>query len=110
MARALLITRPEHDEATHYLSKWSQQIIDMAKDKNVNVIDLHRDKANRARVIGTLKKNVAKLVVFNGHGSDRCVHGHNNEIILKENDSVAVKGKLFMLVLVGLQGTWERIL
>ena len=66
----LLITRPEHDPATHCLSKWSEKIIDAAKKKNINVIDLHRKKANRDRVAGTLKKGIAKLVVLNGHGSD----------------------------------------
>lgn len=94
MARALLISRPEHDEPTHYLSKWSQQIIDMAKQRKVGVIDLHREKANRNRVIGTLEKTAAKLVVFNGHGNDNCIHGHNDEIILKGNDNTAMQGKI----------------
>jgi len=31
---------------------------------------LHREKANKERVVGTLEKTNAKLVVFNGHGSD----------------------------------------
>ncbi|MCX5696001.1 MAG: hypothetical protein NTW18_05050 [Candidatus Omnitrophica bacterium] len=90
----LLITRPEHDEATHYLSKWSEQIIDIAQKKNVKVIDLHREKANRNRVIGILEKTGAKLVILNGHGSDISVHGHDNEVILKEDDNKAIKGKI----------------
>ena len=89
----LLITRPEHDPATYCLSKWSEKIIDVAKKKNINVIDLHRGKANRSRVAGTLKKGIAKLVVLNGHGSDSTVHGHDNEIILKEDDGDVVKDK-----------------
>jgi len=94
MGGTLLITRPEHDEPTYYLSKWSEQIIDKAKNKNVKVIDLHRDKANRGRVIGILEKRKPKLVVLNGHGSDISVYGHDDEIILKENDSEAMKGKI----------------
>ena len=90
----LLITRPEHDPATHCLSKWSEKIIDAAKKKNINVIDLHREKANRDRVAGTLKKGIAKLVVLNGHGSDSTVHGHDNEVILKEDDGDVVKDKI----------------
>ncbi len=90
----LLITRPEHDPATHCLSKWSEKIIDAAKKKNINVIDLHREKANRERVAGTLKKGIAKLVVLNGHGSDSTVHGHDNEVILKEDDGDVVKDKI----------------
>jgi len=58
MGKTLLITRPEHDAGTRYLSKWSEKIIDIAKDKGINVIDLHREKAGRDRVIGTLEKYV----------------------------------------------------
>ena len=90
----LLITRPEHDAATHCLSKWSEKIIDIADKKNIKVIDLHREKANRGRVAGILKKGIAKLVVLNGHGSDTSVHGHDNETILKEDDSDVVKDKI----------------
>lgn len=94
MAGTLLITRPEHDKVTHYLSKWSEPIINRANAKKVAVIDLHREKACRDRVIGTLKKNRPRLVVFNGHGSDNTVHGHDNEIILNDSDGEAVKGKI----------------
>lgn len=94
MGETLLITRPEHDASTYYLSKWSEKIIDKAKDKSINVIDLHRKKANRDRVIGILKKRGPKLVILNGHGSDISVQGHNNEIILKEDDSEAIKDKI----------------
>ena len=94
MGRTLLITRPEHDSGTNYLSKWSEEIIDLAEDKSIKVIDLHREKANRDRVIGTLEKTGTKLVVLNGHGSDNSVHGHNNEVILKEGDTRAVKDKI----------------
>ncbi len=91
----LLITRPEHDASTYYLSKWSEKIIDKAKDRSIDIIDLHREKANRGRVIGTLEKRCPKLVVLNGHGSDNSVKGHNNEPILKEDDSEAIKDKIF---------------
>lgn len=94
MGPALLITRPEHDLGTTYLSKWSKKIIDLAEDKGIKVIDLHREKASRDRVIGTLEKTGTKLVILNGHGSDNSVHGHNNEVILKEGDTRAVKDKI----------------
>jgi len=94
MKRTLLITRPEHEAPIYYLSKWSEKIIDIAKDKGIDVIDLHRKKANRDRVIGTLEKRGPKLVVLNGHGSDISVQGHNNETILREEDSKAVKDKI----------------
>jgi len=94
MRGSLLITRPEHEPAMRYLSRWSEKIIKEAKEKGVNVIDLYRNKANRKRVIGILEKRNPKLVVFNGHGSEFFVAGHNNEIILNNNDRKAVNSKI----------------
>lgn len=90
----LLITRPEYDITTRYLSRWSEKIIKKAESKGINVIDLWRGKANRKRVIGILEKRNPRLVFLNGHGKDNCVTGHNNEIILKDNDKKAVNSKV----------------
>jgi len=94
MDKTVLITRPEYDAPTLYLSKWSEKIIDEAKAKGIKVIDLHRDKANKKRVVGTLEKTNTKLVIFNGHGSDIAVYGQDNEAILETSDAKAVKDKI----------------
>lgn len=94
MNKTLLITRPEHDPATRYLSRWSEEIIKKAEEKGINVIDLFRNKANRKRVIGTLEKRDPGLVVLNGHGSESSVEGHDNETILKESDKKVVESKI----------------
>jgi len=94
MAQSLLITRPEHDPTTFYLSQWSKTIIEEAKRKGIKVIDLHRKKANRKKVIGILEKRNPKLVILNGHGDDSSVAGYNDEIILKEGDKKAVESKI----------------
>ena len=90
----LLITRPEHDVTTHYLSRWSKKIIEKAKSKGMDIIDLWREKANRKRVIGILEKRDIKIVFLNGHGKDDCVAGHDNEIILNDGDKKAVNSKI----------------
>lgn len=94
MEKTLLITRPEHDVTTHYLSKWAGKVVEEAKRKGIDTIDLFRDKANRNRFIGILKKRKPKLLVLNGHGNDNSVMGHNNEIILQSDDGEALKGKV----------------
>ena len=86
MNKFLLITRPEHDQTTRYLSYWSKKIIEEAEGRGVSVIDLHKKKANRKRTIGILKKKSPELILFNGHGNENCVTGHDNEPILTEND------------------------
>lgn len=94
MGQSLLITRPEHDATTLYLSQWSKTIIEEAKRRGIRVIDLHRKKANRGRVIGILEKRSPKLAVLNGHGNENSVGGHDNEIIIKERDIKALESKI----------------
>ena len=40
MSKSFLITRPEHDDTTHYLSYWSKELIEIAKKKRIAVFDL----------------------------------------------------------------------
>jgi hypothetical protein len=94
MGKSLLITRPENDDTTYYLSQWSTEIIKEAKQKGIEVIDLYRDKANRKRVIGILEKKSPGLVFLNGHGGEDFVAGHDNEIILKDSDERALPSKI----------------
>ena len=91
----MLITRPEHDKTTHYLSNWSKEIIDIAEDKNIKVFDLNREKAIRTNVEVRLRKLSCNLTFFNGHGDFNVITGHNNEpiIIGGENEGL-LKSKI----------------
>ncbi|MBI4453455.1 hypothetical protein HY636_02320 [Candidatus Woesearchaeota archaeon] len=95
MITACLITRPEHDDTTYYLSKWSENIITFANNKNIKIFDLHRDKANKIEVESRLKKSPCILVLLNGHGDYQLVAGHNNQplIISGENEAL-LKSKI----------------
>ena len=94
MGNSLLVTRPEDDPGTRYLSKWSEKIIDEAKRKSITVYDLKRDKANKKRVVGILENRNPKLVVLNGHGSEDSVTGHATEILISKADHNAIKDKI----------------
>ena len=91
--KSILITRPEHDLTTRYLSKWSVEIVDEAKAKHNDVVDLQGDKATRVRFISTLEKRNPRFVFLNGHGDEHTVCGHDDDILLNEED-VAVQGKI----------------
>ena len=79
----ILITRPEHDPLTRHLSYWNTKIIEIAKKKGFDVIDLHQRKANRKDFEGRIKKVNPALVLLNGHGDNFSVCGHDNEVLVK---------------------------
>jgi len=86
----MLITLPDFDETTSYLSAWSEDIIRTAERNNIRPIPIRGRKVTRSRVEAALKKHNPSFICFNGHGSDIAVGGHDNEplITLGKNDSL----------------------
>jgi len=51
----MIVTRPQYDVTTKYLSVWAGEVINFAKKKRIEVIDLLKDKANRNDFAGRVK-------------------------------------------------------
>ena len=79
----ILITRPCHDDTTAYCHEWSKEIIDFADKKNVKLHDLRKEKANKEELESRVSKFQPKLLIFNGHGSDEEICGHDNKTLVK---------------------------
>ncbi|MDI6738386.1 MAG: hypothetical protein QME12_07800 [Nanoarchaeota archaeon] len=77
-----LVTRPEHDDTTHYLSSWAKQIMVCAENHGLQIIDLNRERAVKAEFEGKINAGNPCLVMLNGHGGDNLVAGHKNEPLL----------------------------
>ncbi len=88
MSFSCLITRPEHDDTTFYLSNWCKESFRLAEEKGADVQDLHREKANKKEFESRISKSCPELVVFNGHGNENEVTGHKNQelISIKSED------------------------
>src|SRR3989344_407855 len=63
MDKTMLITRPEHDLTTRYISKWSEKIIEVAQEKQMEIIELKKERVTKENVLGRLKKN-AKILML----------------------------------------------
>lgn len=83
MNKILLITAPDHDITTRYLSAWSGKIFELADKKNIQVINLKRKKANIKELKSRLLKMKPLFIVFNGHGSNSCITGYENKILIQ---------------------------
>ncbi len=82
-----LITRPEHDNTTHYLSNWSKETIISARERRIKVLDIHREKAIKSNVESGINKLSPTLIVFNGHGDDNTITGHKNQPIITAGEN-----------------------
>ena len=91
----MMITRPEHDPTTKYISCWSTIVLEAAKKAKIECVDLWRKKANRKDFEGRMRKLEPSLVVIQGHGNAQTITGHDNEPLVTagENESV-LAGKI----------------
>ena len=86
----MLVTLPEHDLATLYSSKWSKEVIDVAERNGIHVTSIEGSNVTRNRVERAITSNKPMFLMFNGHGSDSMIAGHDFEpiIILGDNDNL----------------------
>ncbi len=95
MRGILLVTRPDYDYATRYLSTWAKKIVDFAEQKGKTVLDLEKKKANRKTFESMLIKQRPSLVFLNGHGNETCVTGHDNEpLVVSDDNENLLEGKI----------------
>lgn len=79
---------------THYLFYWAGLLIDEAKKRGVNFIDLEKERANKKNVCSYLSKKPITIVILNGHGNSEAVAGQDNEVLLSVGDGCELlKGK-----------------
>lgn len=99
MNRCLLLTRPNSDRATRQISFWAQEVIDLAKEKGDDVLDLDGRKANRKDFEGRTQKRNPSFVFLIGHGNESIVAGQNDEpvVVAQENASILSKKIVYAL-------------
>jgi hypothetical protein len=95
MPKRMLVTLPEHDMTTYYISRWGSISIAHAKEQGISVTELGGEKANRQNVEGYLSKLQFNVVLLNGHGNDKTVMGHDNHpVIMYEVNESSLKGTI----------------
>ena len=96
MSKILLITRPNYEHTTRYISKWSEYIISEAGKKSFEIIDLEKEKANKERFLGILSKKIEfkMLVVINGHGNEYEICGQDHKALISTQNTSLLKEKI----------------
>jgi hypothetical protein len=92
---AILITRPNHDQITNYLSQWSETVISFAKSKGRLVFDLFSNRADRKSFEQYLESKQIDFLFLNGHGSSEVICGFKDEVLLDEiTDPSIIRGQI----------------
>lgn len=95
MTKTLLVTRPQYDDCTSYLSHFSSLVLKEAKKLQINTKDFDGEKANSKNVSKFVGKQDPKLIFINGHGDSDSLGGHKGEILFSiTKDIDLLKDKL----------------
>ena len=88
----VLLTNPEIDLLTYYLSVWTNNLLKETKSKTNKYYHLKREKVTRKGFESILNKRPVDLVLLCGHGHSDAVVG-NDEVILDTENDALLKGK-----------------
>ncbi|GAG69335.1 unnamed protein product, partial [marine sediment metagenome] len=90
MEKGILMTLPASDDITEYLSAFSKEIISESQEKNIPIKRLEKGGVKKSNFESMLKKLDYKMVIFNGHGSQKSIFGHKNEelVCVGKNESL----------------------
>lgn len=81
--KTIIVTRPEYDDTTTYLSRWSEPILNEAGERGMKCIDLNRNKANKKDFESYVRKNPPNFIVLNGHGNQSTVAGQDDNLLIE---------------------------
>ena len=81
MKKGILMTLPRHDDITEYLSQFSQQIEDLANEKNIEIKSLRDREAVKIVFEKIIRNQDYKMIILNGHGSEDHINGYKETIL-----------------------------
>jgi hypothetical protein len=96
--KKLLVTLPDHDDATFYIFHWSKPILEEAERRGVKVLKLEGEKANRKTFFDFLNSHNPSFLILNGHGDEKTVYGYNDEKVIGEGDEKVLRGKIIYTI------------
>lgn len=93
MTSRMLVTRPNSDRTTRYISEWAKKVISFAEQNGCDVLDLEGKRANRKEFESMIRKHGPAFLFLNGHGNSHAVTGQNEESLVQaEVNEESLKG------------------
>ncbi len=86
-----MIVNAEHDQPTSYLGTWSRKIVkELQGDPDIQIIEITGVDAIKANVLNVITSSNPDVVIFNGHGNEKAISGHQYDILVKVGDGLDV--------------------
>lgn len=79
----MLITLPNSDIVTYYLSAWSKKITKIAHKNRFKPTVLEGDNVTKSNIIKNIESKDPCFIAFNGHGSPISIAGQDDEVLIE---------------------------
>lgn len=88
MPKIIVATNPADEVVVEYLDSWFEKVREkIVGNSEISFIELRKDQANKAELTRVIAKQNPDFVVLNGHGSERSIHGFNQQVLVQCNDN-----------------------
>lgn len=81
----VLFSRPDHDIILSYLYIYSKELVNSSISLGHKTINKEKHHATRKNIVGIIQKQKPELIMFNGHGNEKIICGHDDEIIIQSD-------------------------
>ncbi len=86
MEKSVVITLPDHDIETTYVSRWSETITTEGKRRGLKVMPLISRRANRDVIEGIVAAQDISFFIVNGHGNEDVIYGYGDETLVDRHN------------------------
>lgn len=71
----ILLTNPDYDETTGYLFYYNKELIKLAEEKGIKLINLKKPNLTKSNFEGQIIDKNPTLLLINGHGNEKIIYG-----------------------------------
>ncbi|MCL5419755.1 MAG: hypothetical protein M1354_02650 [Candidatus Marsarchaeota archaeon] len=97
MEKSVIITLPDHDIETTYVSKWSEAITTEGKRCGLKVVQLISKRASRDVIEGIVASKGIDLFIVNGHGDEDAIYGYGDKALIDGRNISKFKGIIYTI-------------
>jgi len=83
----VLFSRPEHDVPVSYLYYYSGELVKLSNELGHKTLNKEKKESNKQNITKIIRLQKPLLIMFNGHGNDKTIFGHNDEVIISSDDN-----------------------
>jgi hypothetical protein len=94
MNKIILISRPNYDDGTEYLSQYASLVLKRAEEAGIQAKDFLDGDATCFNICKFIEKQNPNLIFLNGHGDEKSIEGHKETLFSVDKNIKLLKDRI----------------